>query len=443
MSRGSVSHNYEYISTYSNVIQQIVPDRFVLKIRQQPIQTRLSTTNERDRRPLDPPPIVQIELDHSTPQETQDFLQNPYLFMCVSLIHPTTHEEILNPAHNTLSGQSSSSMYKLKDINNHDGGFFVFGDVSVKLEGQFRLKFSMFEISKLGATNLKSIYSNVFQVFASKSFPGMLESTFLSRSFSDQGVRIRIRKEHRVQMTGSRKRKLSSQGEPLELEDRSSFLLDRSHPIYNQQFIQPQPSLVYTQQRHWPQENPYDSRRHSMMVSPNEFNVPNAGRHHLSHIDRRPSIPFSPPHQSYDSSRMVMNSNDYKPHYPTNQHYRNNTIPSPPPQTPLFKPELRRLSFDDTLTYQTNHSIRRLSADPHFYHYRRRRDSVQQASPAARQSATEVIHLPPLRSIVSENTMPVLPKHHHYTQDGIGEVDAAVAMMQLASRRQAEAKVNY
>lgn len=140
--------------------------------------------------------------------------------MCVSLVHPTTHEEIINSNHNTLSGQSSSSMYKLKDINNHgndqlslifiyikfniemiiDGGFFVFGDVSVKLEGQFRLKFSMFEISKLGATNLKSIYSNTFQVYPSKSFPGMLESTFLSRSFSDQGVRIRIRKEHRVQM---------------------------------------------------------------------------------------------------------------------------------------------------------------------------------------------------------------------------------------------------
>lgn len=58
----------------------------------------------------------------------------------------------------------------------------------------------MFEISKFGATNLKSIYSNAFQVYTSKLFPGMLESTFLSRSFSDQGVRIRIRKEHRVQM---------------------------------------------------------------------------------------------------------------------------------------------------------------------------------------------------------------------------------------------------
>ncbi|KAI9481626.1 MAG: velvet factor [Benjaminiella poitrasii] len=122
--------------------------------------------------------------------------------MCVTLAHSTTHEDIVNTTSQTniLSGQTASSMYKLKDINNHDGGFFVFGDLSVKLEGQFKLKFSMFEISKSGVTNLKSIYSDVFQVYSSKTFPGVLESTFLSRSFSDQGVRIRIRKEHRVQM---------------------------------------------------------------------------------------------------------------------------------------------------------------------------------------------------------------------------------------------------
>lgn len=58
----------------------------------------------------------------------------------------------------------------------------------------------MFEISQLGVNTIKSVYSNAFQVHSSKTFPGMLESTFLSRSFSDQGVRIRIRKEHRVQM---------------------------------------------------------------------------------------------------------------------------------------------------------------------------------------------------------------------------------------------------
>lgn len=29
-----------------------------------------------------------------------------------------------------------------------DGGFFVFGDLSVKIEGEFRLKFSLFEMLK-------------------------------------------------------------------------------------------------------------------------------------------------------------------------------------------------------------------------------------------------------------------------------------------------------
>lgn len=29
-----------------------------------------------------------------------------------------------------------------------DGGFFVFGDLSVKIEGEFRLKFTLFEMRK-------------------------------------------------------------------------------------------------------------------------------------------------------------------------------------------------------------------------------------------------------------------------------------------------------
>ncbi len=36
------------------------------------------------------------------------------------------------------------------------------------------------------------------QVFTPRAFPGMSESTFLSRSFGDQGVKLRIRKEPRV-----------------------------------------------------------------------------------------------------------------------------------------------------------------------------------------------------------------------------------------------------
>ena len=35
-------------------------------------------------------------------------------------------------------------------------------------------------------------------VYSARNFPGMAESTFLSRSFGDQGVKLRIRKEPRV-----------------------------------------------------------------------------------------------------------------------------------------------------------------------------------------------------------------------------------------------------
>lgn len=247
------------------------------------------------------------------------------------------------------------------------------------------------------------------------------------------------------------------------------MLVDRSHPIYNQQFIQPQPSRVYNNQRQWTpmQDNLYDNRRHSMIAATSEMCL-NPRR--LTHIDRRPSIPFSPPHQPYDTSRMVMGSNEYSEYknlyhhpYPISLHHRNNMIPSPPPQSSLFKPEIRRLSFDESLAHNglaNNNLARRQSADPHFYHqtqqhYRRgsRRMSLQPHSPPTRPppqsnlSNGEMIQLPPLRSIVSDTTM-LQPDHHHpskrhYSQEGSGEVDAAVAMMQLSSRRQTEAKVNY
>lgn len=47
--------------------------------------------------------------------------------------------------------------------------------------------------------NRKTILSNVFTVFIPKQYPGPVEATFLSRTFSDQGVKMRIRKEHRLQ----------------------------------------------------------------------------------------------------------------------------------------------------------------------------------------------------------------------------------------------------
>jgi hypothetical protein len=76
------------------------------------------------------------------------FLQSPYLFMCASLWHPDSDEPWRSPPSKTLAGSMVSSLHRLKDVDNKDGAFFVFGDISVKQKGRFRLRFSLFDYQK-------------------------------------------------------------------------------------------------------------------------------------------------------------------------------------------------------------------------------------------------------------------------------------------------------
>ncbi|KAI9591322.1 velvet factor [Syncephalis fuscata] len=180
---------------------------FDLKLRQQPKQSRMCGVGEKaDRRPIDPPPILQLRVvNHSQNSEdhtkTTSFLQNPYYFVYASLVSPESGQELhllRDGRTRATTGSVVSSLYHLKDIDNTDGGFFVFPDLSVRTEGSYRLKFSLFEIVSGKVYHCRSIYSNPFIVYSAKRFPGMEESTFLSRSFADQGLKIRIRKEVRV-----------------------------------------------------------------------------------------------------------------------------------------------------------------------------------------------------------------------------------------------------
>ncbi|MCJ1317587.1 hypothetical protein MMC15_002912 [Xylographa vitiligo] len=170
---------------------------FTIKIRQGPERARVTGSKEKDRKPVDPPPIIQLIVrDDNDP--AQNYLQSPYFFMCCNLWGATEDRHIQQDSTAVLAGTLVSSLHRLKDIDNTDGGFFVFGDLSVKVEGDFRLRFSLFEMFKTEVIYIKSMLSDVFTVHAAKSFPGMSESTFLSRSFGDQGVRLRIRKETRT-----------------------------------------------------------------------------------------------------------------------------------------------------------------------------------------------------------------------------------------------------
>ncbi|KAJ3121279.1 hypothetical protein HK098_003818 [Nowakowskiella sp. JEL0407] len=174
--------------------------QFTLLIRQQPKQAKCAGVSDRvDRKPLDPLPILQLIVeDPATNTRSKNFLVNPFYFVYATLIHHTTFEEInVLKDSNTraMAGCIASSLQRLKDVDSAHGAFFVFPDISIRLEGKFRLRFTLFEIVENEVVRRNSINSDIFTVFSSKAFPGMLETTQLSRFFAEQGLKIRLKKD--------------------------------------------------------------------------------------------------------------------------------------------------------------------------------------------------------------------------------------------------------
>lgn len=152
---------------------------------------------EKARKAIDPPPLVQLDVKPSVDPQ-KNYLQNPYLFMIVSL-YKADRDEPLSGS-DSLTGTLSSSLHRLKDLDNTDMGLFVFGDVSVKMLGCYRLHFRLYEFSPdtFNSQYLTSVTSKKFNVLAPKDFRGMDQSSHLSRLIADQGVRLRLRKEARA-----------------------------------------------------------------------------------------------------------------------------------------------------------------------------------------------------------------------------------------------------
>lgn len=105
-----------------------------------------------------------------------------------------------------LIGSLSASAFRLTDPDNKIGVWFILQDLSVRTEGIFRLKMNFVNVgapSENGqpvlnhgsAPVLASVFSEPFQVFSAKKFPGVIESTPLSKCFALQGIKIPIRKD--------------------------------------------------------------------------------------------------------------------------------------------------------------------------------------------------------------------------------------------------------
>jgi len=97
-------------------------------------------------------------------------------------------------------------------------GYFLFPDLSVRHEGRYRLVFSLYELIKnegdldrdtpgfesgqaqlpVEACHRMDLRSADFTVYSAKKFPGLTESTNLSRTVAEQGCRVRIRRDVRM-----------------------------------------------------------------------------------------------------------------------------------------------------------------------------------------------------------------------------------------------------
>lgn len=110
-----------------------------------------------------------------------------------------------------LIGSLTVNAFPLRDTEEKDGHWFILQDLSVRTEGTFRLKMSFIDvgthrdpISKDSHNTLETkndvpilayVFSQPFQVFSAKKFPGVIESTPLSKKFAHQGIKIPIRKD--------------------------------------------------------------------------------------------------------------------------------------------------------------------------------------------------------------------------------------------------------
>ncbi|KAJ1523103.1 hypothetical protein HK096_001681, partial [Nowakowskiella sp. JEL0078] len=161
---------------------------FELKIIQQPKQARICGFNDKDRRKIDPPPIIQLLVKDLNGKTDSRYLQYPYFVLHTTLIDSVTKNEVENissefpeqnetsnqetllfenhlhynqksiseivtnedeasilqlPNETTLIGSLIASANTLYDLRNRPGIFFIFADLSIRWGGVFHLRFTL------------------------------------------------------------------------------------------------------------------------------------------------------------------------------------------------------------------------------------------------------------------------------------------------------------
>lgn len=181
-----------------------------------------------DRRPVDPPPVVELRIHEGEERNDITFSYNANFLLFTTLEHARPMAQGRVPVTNNtlpvLTGMPVAGMAYLDRPT--PAGYFIFPDLSVRHEGKYRLSFNLYEElkeakdadmsplegPKAGDKLLRSdpmvprahvhfrleVKSESFNVYSAKKFPGLSESTAISRLVAEQGCRVRIRRDVRM-----------------------------------------------------------------------------------------------------------------------------------------------------------------------------------------------------------------------------------------------------
>lgn len=224
--------------------------RYHLHVRQQPLAARACGAGDRDRRPVDPPPIVQILLldFDSESQDDRDILQDPrftvgcLLFPVSGSSAPPNPQDEQEPERDSerekdgvaradddlstplLSGKAFMSPFYVdadpdpnsapthpsseypqspsltlgpSNLRNasklhQPATFFIFADLSIRSAGTYRLQFRLMNWGSVEDTGqsmpiLAEAWSDPFRVYPAKDFPGMQDSSILAEGLKELG----------------------------------------------------------------------------------------------------------------------------------------------------------------------------------------------------------------------------------------------------------------
>ncbi|KAH8153110.1 uncharacterized protein LAJ45_02697 [Morchella importuna] len=185
---------------------QSSPERYTIQVRQQPVAARACGFGERDRRVIDPPPIVQLIVNDPTGHSDPNEMRYPF-----NVVHCTLWSSDGNQDETALIGVDKrltrrlmgtlvSSPFVGQDEEGKEGCFFCFPDLSCRTHGKYRLRFVLMRLepSDLRPEGYTPIIteamSEVFTVYTAKEFPGMRPSTELTKALKLQGCAISVKK---------------------------------------------------------------------------------------------------------------------------------------------------------------------------------------------------------------------------------------------------------